>query len=274
MVIGESVSRTFFGLVVLLALSCGGSVEHAPGAADSSMQVDATVLDGSVLVDGNVNDTTILDSPNSFFHDTSPTIQDGPMTAPDGYFPDATCGPGNCPNGCCNPEGFCVDPPTNEFCGNQGETCFSCGAGQCQGQGAGASCFTTVDNCGPANCGGCCVGTGPTSTCISGTFSQMCGTGGSECTICAPGSDCRPVGFDAGGHCQANSTGCGPDNCTGCCLGKVCAEGNQTVACGWGGQACKTCPSPGWDCGGGFCICVAPMFDAGTCNTDAGEGDQ
>ena len=250
-------SHNFAVFAGCLALSCGGSVASHPDAGDGGADTSTMMVDATMPVDGTVLDGAAPDV--SLSHDTSTT------TAPDGYFPDARCSPGNCPNGCCNSEGFCVDPPTNEFCGGHGEVCFSCGAGQCEVE----SCSTMVNNCGPSNCGGCCVGTGMTSLCISGTFSIMCGAGGTECTACAPGEACRAVGFDAGGYCQANSGGCTPDNCTGCCVGDVCAQGDQSVACGFGGEACNTCPN-GWACGAGVCICEAVMFDAGNCNTDAG----
>jgi hypothetical protein len=217
------------------------------------MAVDATADEAGI--DGGTSDSLIADTG---------------QRNPDGYFPDATCGPGNCAMGCCNADGFCVDPPTDQSCGSQGGVCFSCGAGQCVGGGdPGASCFDMDPNCGPSNCAGCCVGTGQTAMCVSGTFSIFCGSGGTACTACAPGQACRAISFDAGGYCQANSR-CDSTNCTGCCLGDVCAQGDQTVACGWGGEACNTCPN-GWTCAGGKCVCGGPQAPPGLDCNDAGS---
>jgi hypothetical protein len=60
-----------------------------------------------------------------------------------------------------------------------------------------------------------------------------------------PPPDARPAGP------------CGRETCaTGCCYGDICAQGNQTIACGTGGFACTDCTSlgsPEWECVQGFC---------------------
>jgi hypothetical protein len=47
---------------------------------------------------------------------------------------------------------------------------------------------------------------------------------------------------------------CDPKSCsTGCCYGNICALGTQDIACGYGGGACKACPS-GSACVGAGCV--------------------
>jgi hypothetical protein len=261
--------------VLSFAVSCGGSTglgatsEDAGTALDSSTQGDATsegsdAIGGGITNDGSgVDDATIL----SFFDDGSNVPLDGPP--PSGFFPDAACGPANCPKGCCNGDGFCVDPPTAQFCGAQGKVCISCGQGQCVGGGAvGTMCDRAQPDCGPSNCAGCCVGSGAIASCQTGTFSLMCGQGGLACTVCGPGEQCRPLIYDAGGYCQANGA-CNPTTCTGCCVGDICAQGNQSAACGWGGAACSVCGT-GSACYSGVCVCGGPLAPGANCGGDAG----
>jgi hypothetical protein len=78
-----------------------------------------------------------------------------------------------------------------------------------------------------------------------------------------PGADASPAdagqnpGADAGFVC--NATSCA----SGCCAGNTCVTGVANDACGTGGAACATCPSPGQVCTAQACV-VAPCGPA-TC---------
>jgi hypothetical protein len=40
---------------------------------------------------------------------------------------------------------------------------------------------------------------------------------------------------------SGNASGCGPENCSGCCSDGVCVDGSASYACGFGGQTCDVC---------------------------------
>ncbi|MBI5610202.1 MAG: hypothetical protein HY902_15100 [Deltaproteobacteria bacterium] len=52
---------------------------------------------------------------------------------------------------------------------------------------------------------------------------------------------CQTTGTNTGYN--PNATGCGPNNCAGCCSGGVCVAGNEAFACGLGGGMCDSCDS-------------------------------
>lgn len=131
--------------------------------------------------------------------------------------------------------------------------CQACGANQVCGDSIG--CVTMQPTCDSTNCAGCCVGTPPNTACQAGTDHSFCGSGGGWCTVCFPNQDCRPYLYDAGGFCQTN-TACDSTNCTGCCIGNVCAQGDQGNACGFGGVPCMNCFSN--VCANGVCVCGLP----------------
>jgi hypothetical protein len=195
---------------------------------------------------------------------TAPPGPDGSLDARDetydgSFFPDALCGAATCHNGCCTDLGECIDPPTSAACGGLGEPCRVCDAGPCGGT---AGCVAVQETCGPANCGGCCVGNqsfgdAAQTQCMPGTDGVFCGFAGSGCTTCGPGQTCRAFGFDAGGFCETNNA-CDPNSCTGCCIGNICAQGSQAIACGVGGVSCKAC-GDGGICTNGNCECGGPQ---------------
>jgi hypothetical protein len=265
---------------LMAATNCGGSTTAArnDGGApvDDGGDIDVTVA--------TTRDAAPVDAPVNFFAIDGPC---SPSTCPNGccngdtcvvpapsspgfcgghgnacipcmdggYVPDAECSPANCPTGCCNASGFCVDPPTDEQCGTQGDNCGVCpNGGSCV---AGALCQWPVASCGV--CTGCCQ-TLPDggAQCMTGTFALLCGNGGAFCTPCGPYEQCRAIGFDGGGYCQANST-CDPTNCPGCCVGDICAEGTQNQACGFGGISCAVCGSGG-SCYNGRCAFGGPRL--------------
>jgi hypothetical protein len=65
---------------------------------------------------------------------------------------------------------------------------------------------------------------------------------------------------DATGLPDAPAPQCDPTQCpTGCCYGDICALGNQSIACGTGGVACRDCTRvSGSVCVSGFCTGVLP----------------
>jgi hypothetical protein len=75
----------------------------------------------------------------------------------------------------------------------------------------------------------------------------------------APERDGTPITDVGAPLADAMPTGeCNPMTCaTGCCFGAICAQGNQTIACGTGGFACIDCTtlgSPEWVCFRGDCL--------------------
>jgi hypothetical protein len=271
---------------ILALAGCGGSTLEAPSdAAAASRGGSDGTLDS--MFDGGLDDVapTGYDTDAScgptncpfgccsgdtfcVFPPSPPTYCGGHGSqcvpcAGGGYYPDAACSPANCAAGCCNGLGLCVEPPTDQQCGVHGVSCFECpNGGACLG---GLMCVYPVSNCGPSNCSGCCNNLPNNGgECIDGTHGPLCGSGGGSCTACMPDEQCRPIGFDGGGYCQAN-TMCDPSNCTGCCVNDICAQGTQNQACGYGGVACATCGS-GSSCYNGSCTVGGPfaMQDAGT----------
>jgi hypothetical protein len=58
-----------------------------------------------------------------------------------------------------------------------------------------------------------------------------------------------------GGACVTplNAT-CGASSCaTGCCVGDLCVQGTQDIACGSGGIGCQDCTQNGRTCLGRTC---------------------
>jgi hypothetical protein len=263
----STVSRPLVLAVALHAIcGCGGNVQTSSGedgaptpgdaAVDSASDSIVPVGDGGPGGDadattppfsdsGSIGDATLRDSSTSDARDGAADGQGG------------ICGPATCHNGCCNGSGECVDPPTSGACGALGESCVECGAGMCMGA---MGCLVPQPTCGPSNCGGCCIGAvvgdAAEAACFLGTDGNFCGHGGTNCGPCGEGQDCRPLLFDAGGFCQANNS-CDSTNCTGCCLGNVCAQGTQAEACGIGGATCTNC-GDGGACSDGTCACGGP----------------
>lgn len=155
-----------------------------------------------------------------------------------------SCGPDECPGGCCRTEGGtsrCLAGTDASACGRSGSTCIDC-------QQDGRSCDTVTRTCGTGkcdatNCAGCCVG----DQCLMGTASSACGVKGQTCTSCAAtGRTCLPSA-GGGGTCEGAPT-CGPANCGGCCDGNTCVGGSDSIACGKQGQACTNCAATGRTC--------------------------
>lgn len=212
-------------------LADDGGAHDAPSGGDDATQPPPGGGDASPPYDGGQH------RDGGQPHDGG--ITDGAPTPS----PDAGCGPSTCAAGCCNAQGQCVTP-TDQECGFFGEACTSCGAnGHCKG-----GCIYPTANCGPENCAGCCAGP---SWCADGIHGVLCGHGGEPCVRCnaVDGTGtCEPdPGGGAGGMCVQPIT-CGPGNCNGCCYGNVCAQGNQDIACGSGGNMCVVCTNSNGTC--------------------------
>jgi hypothetical protein len=264
------VSRCLLPVVTLALVGCGGSVEGSSDEAgsDGSDLRDATSdalatadsPDGASLIgDASVNHDVTLPFGGSDGSDDT-TLDAGPDTYDGAFFPDGLCGPSTCLRGCCTDVGECVEPPTDTQCGWAGSLCQICDAGPCADY---AGCTVVLFGCGASDCSGCCIGNDsgaggePQAACMPGLTPEFCGAGGDSCQICGPGQTCRAIGFDAGGFCQANTV-CDPTTCTGCCIDGVCAQGDQAIACGIGGTACKDCGDGGL-CQEGNCSCGPPF---------------
>jgi hypothetical protein len=161
------------------------------------------------------------------------------------------CGPQNCSVGCCVPgPNVCLSlgAQNQSLCGNFGEVCFPCPAGEVCSNG---NCLP--QNC-PANCTGCCD---PSGACFPGQDPLNCGTGGVLCVSC-PGGACQ------NGSCVGDG-GCDSADCPlGCCSGSSCIDfgGQNDSECGGSGGACFSCVS-GATCVQG--ICVGGVCDASNC---------
>jgi hypothetical protein len=197
--------------------------------------------------------------------------------------PPGPCGPFTCPDGCCQSDGTCfvaTAGAVNTPCGSNGEACTTCAAGEmCFG-----GCVRDLgETCSATNCAGCCLlastmgNTISTSTqCADGTQDSFCGSGGAQCNRCSPATNGGHCVADSpsGGHCEDVGQ-CNATNCAGCCLGNVCAEGQQNVACGIRGAACQDCSDGGQCLGLGtndggvdyWCGYDCPGNDVPACST-------
>ncbi len=148
-----------------------------------------------------------------------------------------TCGPANCPNGCCSATGVCITNTTPSRCGVGGNACTSCMMGNTCVSGACTPCTGCID-----------INTG---ACQGGMSNDKCGKMGGFCQTCdqAAGQTCN------GGTCFGGTT-CNASTCAGCCNGNNCVlpAAQMTNQCGQGaaGAACVGC------------------FNGATCDTDAG----
>ena len=180
------------------------------------------------------------------------------------------CGPENC-TGCCSPEGQCLPGDEILACGSGGATCAFCNVNEeCAVLGADAptACVPKEVRCGPSNCEGCCDSAG---ACVRGSTSSACGSGGYACRVCDDDSTCVDSGESEAFVCQPRG-GCGPANCSGCCIGDICAVGSQQNACGKGGEQCRNCGSenPSKTCSAGACVAstCGPANCPGCCRSD------
>jgi hypothetical protein len=156
------------------------------------------------------------------------------------------CGPSTCV-GCCLGN-TCVGGGAVNACGSGGQACRTCTAN--------ATCVANVCQtngpCDATSCpSGCCQG----NQCQSGNDDSACGSGGSTCAACQPGTQC------SAGTCQAGAA-CGPFNCSGCCdANNNCATGTTGAACGANGGSCTGCGASA-QCVNGSC---EPTCGPGTC---------
>jgi hypothetical protein len=186
------------------------------------------------------------------------------------------CNAQSCP-GCCLGNSCLPGTDPNE-CGGGGQICENCASigGACISQGGFGGFCENNNFCGPQTCQGCCEG----NTCLPGSDPTACGSFGEFCTDCTQfGESCG--GFDAGFGQECTQAACGPQNCAGCCAGNTCLQGNDSAACGTGGQLCTDCTSQNETClggndggfGGGACgTQPPPVCNAMTCPTGCCDG--
>lgn len=158
-----------------------------------------------------------------------------------------TCGPSTCPTGCCDARGVCRVGSDVQACGSLGGKCNDCiasGLDVCDS--SRKVCGKRVPECNATSCAtGCCVTSGTTGVCLSGTDASACGTSGAACTNCATsGQAC-----DARLRTCSTSKKCDATNCNGCCVGDLCLPGTDGSACGNKGAACSSCTAQGTTCG-------------------------
>ena len=125
------------------------------------------------------------------------------------------CHSENCA-GCCQGDGTCIDPPTKDNCGINGETCGYCPPGD--------DCVNGVCTCAP-NCDGVqCGSDGCEGSCGScDPVTEICENG--QC-VCIPQCDGKVCGPDG---CGASCGSC-PDGLS--CVGGECVEGPKMCKCG------------------------------------------
>jgi hypothetical protein len=145
--------------------------------------------------------------------------------------------------------------PDVVLCCDDGEKtngCQTCSSGQTCLNKSG-SCMTTVDDCGPSNCTGCCWNT---TTCADGKTTGTCGNHGQLCQTCIAQNKliaCVADGDGVGGTCLGGPT-CTSDNCHGgCCNGPICVLGDQDTLCGHTQTACVDCTVKDGTCNDGTC---------------------
>lgn len=235
-------TRLLLGLAGLTVIACGGragDVNTTDAGAESG-----NLLDGSTQFDAR------QDAPNLF-----------PETGTEAA---TACNPQNCAQGCCAGD-TCVTNITPQQCGSSGQACVQCQPDEsCKGV-----CFKPVQNCGPSNCQGCCLGSGD---CATGNMDVACGSGGQQCGRCVPSEgtgQCNPNQSGMGGTCSAQQ--CGPQTCpSGCCQNGKCLNGTTEAACGQLGATCQVCGT-GTYCGQGMCMsgtpCTPQNCPNGCCTT-------
>ncbi len=226
---------SFVWLVAVGTLSCGGLAPD--DGLDGAVGLDASDAHPPFFEGGLLGDA-------SSSTDGATGVDAGPVS---------TCGPSNC-IGCCRQDGTCDTDPSATSCGIYGSKCEVCPTGAVCNKPL-LGCSFPVKQC-DSTCKGCCVPPGTwdpkVGYCGVGIYDTSCGTSGQTCAICPAGNTCSAVS-GGGGTCTPSKTPCTPQNCNGCCFGDVCAVGNQTMACGTGGQHCASCLIGHQKCVAGAC---------------------
>ncbi len=209
-----------------------------PPADDASAPEDATVLPAE-----DVFLPPPPPPPPPFDEDVSVEPMED-VSVPPGGCSYATC------SGCCDSNGGCHQGSDTQACGGQGEQCSVCNQLCVDG-----ICLNLDSDCGPSNCTGCCLGN---DVCTDGLHAGACGTGGMQCESCNPstgGGKCVAKGAVMGGSCAfPTSAACDDTICPmGCCVGDLCVQGTQDIACGSGGVGCQDCTTNGRTCIGRTC---------------------
>ncbi len=250
-----------FGAMALLALSLGcgrsGLLDDGTYTTGGNSPPGGEAGDSSAppAEDSSVpptEDVTVPPLEDVFVPPPPPFPPEEDVSAPpmeDVSVPPGGCGYTTC-SGCCDTNGGCHQGSDTSACGGQGEQCISCGQLCVDG-----ICLNLSSNCGPSNCTGCCLGN---DVCTDGLHAGACGAGGMQCESCNPatgGGKCAANAAGTGGSCSfPTSSACNDTTCpTGCCVGSLCVQGTQDIACGSGGVGCQDCTSNGRTCIGRTC---------------------
>ena len=194
---------------------------------------------------------------------------------------------------CCAAQKACRNLKTDpQNCGACGSVCPPdtsdvCVNGSCRCGNTGYLC-TDGRNCVSGSCqcvqGGLCGGCCDSNSCLPGTQTSACGSGGAPCTSCSTSNPCKTPVCNASGTCattnKTNGTTCpgglcyGGTCCTGCWDGTTCRTGTTITYCGSAGGPCQTCTvtnpcrTPvcvGHLCGGANVSDGTPCGSNGTC---------
>jgi hypothetical protein len=211
---------------------------------------DVTVSPTDDVTVPPAEDVTVFPPPPPVFDGAVPPLDDVPVPPTE----DVSVPPGGCSyatcSGCCDGNGGCHSGHDTSACGGQGEGCRTCDQLCVDG-----ICLNLSSNCGPSTCPGCCLGT---DVCTDGLHAGACGSGGMQCESCNPatgGGTCVASASGAGGACVTPvNAACDASSCpTGCCVGDLCVQGTQDIACGSGGIGCQDCTQNGRTCIGRTC---------------------
>ncbi len=152
--------------------------------------------------------------------------------------PDArpACSASNCPDGCCTPEGVCLDGDTAAACGSAGQACGACPAGSCVA-GKCNACPSTTALCGVGAAAACAVGSGCVACAGNCPLWYSCQSG---LCVCAP-----PAGVRNGlclPGCEQLIAYLGKTGKSACCNESGCADGVSEVGNGpYATHDCRRC---------------------------------
>jgi len=253
-------------LAYFLVVGCGGQASIGNGPASNASD-DGGQAANAGAVGGSKNDASASSLTDAALDVTAATDAAAALDA--GAAVDATaCSRVTCPSGCCDANGQCQPGVAANACGTAGGVCQDCASIGASCDSARRACATSMTECGPVNCAGCCAG----GACLSGTEPANCGSHGAQCSNCAAtGAACLA---DAGAGCgPARPAKCDYYSCrNGCCdANGVCQSGASSSACGNGGGTCAVCRA-GQGCSAlQVCQCTPESCPSGCCDVVSGS---
>jgi hypothetical protein len=226
-------------------------------ASDTALDILSTRDMFSKIIDSSTNnkDAPLVDTMNG----NVDAIDQSMNTEVSSVDPNSTCplGQSMCTT---NDVPACVDTTIDpDHCGMCGTPCRMAGKECC-----GGSCiYIATYQHDPANCGrcgnACKVPSDVGYSCLIFDLCQKptCGKDSVGTTVCNPGIDCGDA-CKLGQECSANTCICTKQSCpNGCCKDHQCLAGNNSIACGYGGENCVKCATnsicmPGEGCKNDF----------------------